>query len=64
MSAQLDLFDRLNALPPAKVVRGLQRYDVAYLSDGSHGGNRRQHMLLNGYQALCGLHPGSKSESW
>jgi hypothetical protein len=44
----LDLFDRLNALLPAKAVGRAGRHDVAYLTGGSHAGNRRQHALLDG----------------
>jgi len=61
MTAQLDLF---NALPPVKAVRGLPRYDVAYLTDGSHGGARRQHALLDRRQAICGAAPGIKPLTW
>jgi len=60
MIAQLDLFDRLNALPPTKPWRGHLRYDVAYLTDCGHGGNRRQHALLDGWQSICGATPGLK----
>jgi hypothetical protein len=49
---QLDLFDSLGVLRPVKPVRGIARYDVAYLSDGSHGGCRRQHALLDGATAI------------
>jgi hypothetical protein len=64
MTDQLDLFDRLNALPPVKPVRGIARYEVAYLTDGSHAGNRRQHALLDGKQAICGASPGIRPLTW
>jgi hypothetical protein len=37
MTAQLDPFNYLNALPPAKAVHGLKRYPFTYLKDGCHG---------------------------
>jgi hypothetical protein len=56
MPTQLDLFDRLNALPPAKVGRGSVRYDVAYLvKNGRHAGNPRMHAVQDGLTAaICG----------
>ena len=61
---QLDLFDSLGVLRPMKPVRGIARYEVAYLSDGSHGGNRRQHALLDGAIAICGASPSIKPLTW
>jgi hypothetical protein len=61
MPVQLDLFDRLNVLPPAKAVRGHQQYEVAYLSPG---GSRRQHALLDGQRAICGASPGIRPLTW